>query len=202
MYCLLCFVNTENIVEKRRDFMRKRILFVALVAVVLTACGSLKQSTESNNNVDNQTIGEAASTEETTKLEHLNTEDNLKEDIKDITNYEITEIRIDDDSGVYSITDKEIIDEFKSKMVLIEPEYDDLERPEGIVGGWSNIYFVNDTNVLYKLYVLQYGDGEYVEFNGKACNNKEFIKMAEEIEKVKGEKKKAGGTIIGETTKN
>lgn len=37
--------------------MRKRILFVALVAVVLTACGSLKQSTESNNNVDNQTIG-------------------------------------------------------------------------------------------------------------------------------------------------
>ena len=70
--------------------MRKRILFVALVAVVLTACGSLKQSTESNNNVDNQTIGEAASTEETTKLEHLNTEDNLKEDIKDITNYEIT----------------------------------------------------------------------------------------------------------------
>ena len=183
--------------------MRKRILFVALVAVVLTACGSLKQSTESNNNVDNQTIGEAASTEETTKLEHLNTEDNLKEDIKDITNYEITEIRIDDDSGVYSITDKKIIDEFKSKMALIEPEYnDDLERPEGIVGGWSNIYFVNDTNVLYKLYVLQYGDGEYVEFNGKACNNKEFIKMAEEIEKVKGEKKKAGGTIIGETTKN
>ena len=35
--------------------------------------------------MDNQTIGEAASTEETTKLEHLNTEDNLKEDIKDIT---------------------------------------------------------------------------------------------------------------------
>ena len=155
--------------------MRKRILFVALVAVVLTACGSLKQSTESNNNVDNQTIGEAVSTEETTKLEHLNTEDNLKEDIKDITNYEITEIRI------YN---------------------DDLGHPEGIVGGWSNIYFVNDTNVLYKLYVLQYGDGEYVEFNGKACNNKEFIKMAEEIDKVKGEKKKAGGTIIGETTKN
>lgn len=89
--------------------MRKRILFVALVAVVLTACGSLKQSTESNNNVDNQTIGEAVSTEETTKLEHLNTEDNLKEDIKDITNYEITEIRIDDDSGVYSITDKKIL---------------------------------------------------------------------------------------------
>ena len=29
-----------------------------------------------------------------------------------------------------------------------------------------------------------------------------FIKMAEEIDKVKGEKKKAGGTIIGETTKN
>lgn len=52
------------------------------------------------------------------------------------------------------------------------------------------------------MYVLQYGDGEYVEFNGKACNNKEFIKMAEEIDKVKGEKKKAGGTIIGETTKN
>ena len=178
--------------------MRKRILFVALVAVVLTACGSLKQSTESNNNVDNQTIGEAVSTEETTKLEHLNTED-----IKDITNYEITEIRIDDDSGVYSITDKKNIDEFKSKMALIEPEYnDDLGHPEGIVGGWSNIYFVNDTNVLYKLYVLQYGDGEYVEFNGKACNNKEFIKMAEEIDKVKGEKKKAGGTIIGETTKN
>lgn len=183
--------------------MRKRILFVALVAVVLTACGSLKQSTESNNNVDNQTIGETASTEETTKLEHLNTEDNLKEDIKDITNYEITEIRIDDDSGVYSITDKKIIDEFKSKMALIEPEYnDDLGHPEGIVGGWSNIYFVNDTNVLYKLYVLQYGDGEYVEFDDKACNNKEFIKMAEEIDKVKGEKKKAGGTIIGETTKN
>lgn len=182
--------------------MRKRIICIALVAIVLTACSSSKQSSGTNDSGAKQTKSEeVSSTEETTKLEHLNTEDNLKDDIKDIVNNEITEIRIDDDSGVYSITDKEIIDKFKSKMALIEPEYaKDTECPEGTEGGWSNIYFANGTDVLYELYVLRYGDGDYIAFNGKACTNKEFIELSEEIDSVKGEKKQFGGTIVGEST--
>lgn len=182
--------------------MRKRILCIALATIMLTACSSSKQSSGTDDSGAKQTKSEeVSSTEETTKLEHLNTEDNLKDDIKDIVNDEITEIRIDDDSGVYSITDKEIIDKFKSKMALIEPEYaKDTECPEGTEGGWSNIYFANGTDVLYELYVLRYGDGDYIAFNGKACTNKEFIELSEEIDSVKGEKKQFGGTIVGEST--
>lgn len=65
------------------------------------------------------------------------------------------------------------------------------------MGGWSNIYFANGTDVLYELYVIRYGDGDYIAFNGKACTNREFIELSEEIDRVKGEKKQFGGTIVG-----
>lgn len=50
---------------------------------------------------------------------------------------------------------------------------------------------------MYELCVIRYGDGDYIAFNGKACTNREFIELSEEIDRVKGEKKQFGGTIVG-----
>lgn len=141
------------------------------------------------NRIDknNKTLNEAGKNSENTYSYDLNFS-KLSEDIQSVDAKDINEIRIVDDSGVYSIDDVEIIGKYVSQIKNVNIEYvEAFEKKieEDLSGGWMEIHFLSDEDVLITIFAVSNVDNINIMFQDRPCKENEIYDIASEIERNK-----------------